>query len=130
MSNFDAGNPGDPKTPTDPDAEPNGVNPAAINNTFGDGTGLKPNPTTESDINDSIGDAPASDNDGSAFNPDGTPRNPADYDTPRSTGEKNTNPVDTHSVPNTHDGSLGNGTGDVHEGDTIINIYNLVSLDT
>lgn len=133
LSNFDDGNPGDPKTPdpdTYPDADPDGVNPVDMNNTFGDGTGLEPNPTTESDINDKIGDAPASENDGSAFNPDGTPRNPADYDTPGSTGEKNTNPVDTHDVPNSHDGSLGNGTGDVHEGDTIINIYNLPSGTT
>lgn len=109
LPNYGGSNPEDP---TD-----SGIPTSDIDNIFGTGSGLKPNPTTGSLINDGIGDAPTSD--GSAFNPDGTPKNPLDYNT-GGTGEKNSNPVDSEQIVNTHDGSLGNGTGDIHSGDTEI----------
>lgn len=118
MPNYGGPNPGDPD-PTDPDAT--GADTDTLTEIFGDGTRTEPNATTENIINGNIGDFEGPDGtgtagDGSAFNEDGTPRDPADYDG-TGTGEKNTNPVDSHAVPNSHDGSMGNGTGDPHKDD-------------
>lgn len=113
---YGGNDPEDPTPTSDPDND-NGANPDNLDETFGDGTGRSPNPTTDKETNDNIGDSP--DNDGSSKDENGNDRNPADNDTP-GTGEKNTNPVNSNTVPNTHDGSMGNGTGDPHEGDTKI----------
>ena len=121
MPNYGGPNPGDPN-PNNPDAT--GTDKNSMDETFGDGTSTSPNATTENIINDNIGDYSGPDGtgtagDGSAYNPDGTPRDPADYGG-TGTGEKNTNPVDSNAVPNSHDGSMGNGTGDPHGGDALV----------
>lgn len=121
MPNYGGPNPGDPD-PTDPNAT--GADTDTLNDIFGDGTITAPNATTENIINGNIGDYSGPDGtgtagDGSAYNEDGSPRDPADYDG-TGTGEKNTNPVDNHQIENTHDGSMGNGTGDPHGDDTKI----------
>lgn len=110
LSNYGGDNPEDPQNA--------GISTDDLNDTFGDGSYTAPNNTTEKDINDKIGTSPI--NDGSAYNPDGSPRDPGDAGMGDSTGEKETNPVDSHQVPNTHDGSMGNGTGDLHQDDTHI----------
>lgn len=120
LSNYGGSDPGDPiDLRNDPNYSDyaNGISTYILNAVFSK-TILRSNPTSDSLTNDAIGDAPADENDGSPYNPDGTPRDPADNKNDPGTGEKNTNPVDSTKIPNIHDGSMGNGTGDPHDGDT------------
>lgn len=119
LSNYGGGNRGDPidlrNDPVYSDYA-NGLNTHILDVVIRNDNGMVASPTTDSIANHAIGDAPDDENDGSPYNPDGTPRDPSKEITP-GTGEKNTNPIDSTKVPNSHDGSLGNGTGDPHEGD-------------
>lgn len=109
MPGYGGSNPGDP-------GGGDGLNGRDMDNTFGNGTGGEPNPTTDKEIDNNIGDSEEGGT-GSAYDEDG---NPIDPGSGSGTGEKNSNPVDQHQIPNSHDGSMGNGTGDPHEGDTQI----------
>lgn len=120
MPNYGGSNRGDPiDLRNDPNYSDyaNGISTHILNAVFSD-VQMRPHPTTDSIINDSIGDAPQGENDGSPYNPDGTAKDPAENKDDPGTGEKNTNPVDNTQVPNIHDGSMGNGNGDPHDGDT------------
>jgi len=117
MPGYGGSNPDDPGNVSgDPDSP--GIDP---DDTFGngDGPGIGPNPDTDKRIDDSTGDGtedPDPDIDDGNDDPDDDPDPPP----PPGTGEKQTNPVNTKYTPNTHDGSVGNGTGDPHQGDDII----------
>lgn len=117
LENYDGPNPEDPADTGDEFAV--GISGRLMSQIFGPGDGSTENASSDSVSNNYLGDAPDSDDDGSAYNPDGTPRDPADDDGD-GTGEKNTHPVDNEQVVNHHDGSMGNGTGDPHDGDTEI----------
>ena len=117
MDNYNGPNPGDPADTGD--AYRKGLAASLLVKTFGPGDGSTENPSSDNVSNEYLGDAPNDDDDGSAYNADGSPRDPAD-DEGTGTGEKNTHPIDSEQIVNHHDGSLGNGTGDPHQGDNEI----------
>lgn len=112
MDNYDGGQPGDPVDTGDEFRD--GLSALEMSNIFGPGDNGTANPTTQSVENGYIGDS--ADIDGSAYNPDGSARDPEKENT-GGTGEKNSHPVDNDQVTNHHDGSVGNGTGDAHQND-------------
>lgn len=114
LENYGGNEPGDPANTGDKYKV--GISARLMTREFGPGDDGTENPNTDAYTNKVLGDAPDSDDDGSAYNLDGTPKDPADEDG-TGTGEKNTHPVDSQQVPNKHDGSVGNGTGNPHDGD-------------
>lgn len=114
LDNYNGPNPEDPVDTHDEYRY--GISARLMAQIFGPGDGSTENASSDSVSNDYLGDAPDSDDDGSAYNADGSPRDPADDDGD-GTGEKNTHPVDNEQIVNHHDGSMGNGTGNPHDGD-------------
>ena len=114
--------PEDPTPTSDPDND-DGANPDNLDDTFGDGTGKSPDPTTDKEVDKNIGngESDGSSNNGSSKDKDGKDKDPRDtIGTNPGPGEKMSYPVNSNTIPNTHDGSMGNGTGDPHEGDDTI----------
>lgn len=139
MPGYGGSDPDDPDNVTGTDPDSPGIDPTK---TFGDGTGIGPSPTTDDGIGNNTGDGTGPidpglggpngngglgspgyyDPDGTYHAPDGTTYGPDDPNNPRNkgTGEKQSNPVNTATTTNIHDGSVGNGTADPHGKDTAV----------